>query len=85
MNKILILILLILLLMCSGCKYRLVEAELMDKRDSIVAKQLANISVTAQAQLHETPPPIAQTANAIKRAADAALKVLDYEIKGSDD
>jgi len=43
------------------------------------AKMFANIKVTAQAQQHETPPPIHQTAKAVETAAAAGLKVLGYE------
>lgn len=50
-------------------------------RDQQAAKMFANILVTAEAQLAETPPPIGQTAAAILTAARAGLKVLDFEIE----
>ena len=50
-------------------------------RDQQAAKMFANILITAEAQLAETPPPIGQTAAAILTAARAGLKVLDFEIE----
>ena len=51
-----------------------------DKRDEHLARMFANIVITAEAQMQTEPPPIQQTAKAIKTAAEAGLKVLDYEI-----
>lgn len=47
-------------------------------RDAHLAKQAANIVITAEAQLAGAD--ITLTAEAIKHAAEAQLKLLDYEI-----
>lgn len=50
------------------------------KRDKHMALLFANIVITCEAQLHETPPPVTQTASANKKSAEAGLQLLQYEI-----
>ncbi len=63
----------IIILSMAGC-FRDTE------RDEHLARMFANIVITAEAQQHAEAPPVQQTAAAIKTAAEAGLKVLDYEM-----
>ena len=51
-----------------------------EARDEHIARMFANIVITAEAQMHPEAPPVQQTAKAIKTAAEAGLKLVDYEI-----